>query len=75
MNAISVGDVFPTLSFRERQVCAMALQGLSTKEVAMSLGVSPRTVEDHRATVYRKTNLKNLMQIASLLYGGQKVVA
>lgn len=75
MVAISVGDVFPELSHRERQVCAMSTQGFNTKEMAASLGVSPRTIEDHRASIYRKTGLKNLMQVVGKLYGGQSVTA
>lgn len=75
MTTISVGTVFPNLTHRERQVCAMIMSGLCTKEIAMSLSLSPRTVEDHRASLYQKTEMKNLAQIACRLYGGQKVVA
>lgn len=72
---ISVGDVFPELTARERKVCALTMQGLASKEVAMSLGISHRTVEDHRMEIYRKTGLKTMMHVALRVFGSQKVIA
>jgi DNA-binding CsgD family transcriptional regulator len=72
---ISVGDVFPELTLRERKVCALTVQGMSTKEVAMSLGISHRTVEDYRMEIYRKTGLKTMMHVTFRVFGSQKVVA
>lgn len=36
------------LSDRQKEVMALAIQGLSNKEIAAQLGISPRTVEHHR---------------------------
>ncbi len=46
------------------------LQGLSNKEIAHELGISPRTVENYRAWVMEKmgaTNLADLIRKALLL--------
>lgn len=72
---ISVDDIFPGMTARERKVCALTVSGLNTKEVAMSLGISHRTVEDHRMAIYRKTGLKTMAQVMFRLFGEPKVVA
>ena len=45
------------LSGREREVLQLIGEGLSTKEIADSLGVSARTVEAHRANVMQKLDI------------------
>ena len=42
------------LTSRERQVLGLVARGFSNKAVARELGISPRTVEVHRANVYQK---------------------
>ncbi len=42
------------LTDREREVFALVVADLSSKEVAARLGVSPRTVEHHRAHIMEK---------------------
>lgn len=42
------------LSERERQVLELIANGLTTKQIAVALGLSPRTVESHRATIAAK---------------------
>lgn len=51
---------FNSLSQREREVMALVICGKSNREVADELGISPKTVEVHRARVMAK------MQAASL---------
>jgi len=43
-----------TLSRRERAVLVGLVQGLSNKEIALNLHLSPRTVEIHRGNMLRK---------------------
>jgi DNA-binding CsgD family transcriptional regulator len=45
----------PPLSGREQQVLDRIIEGLRTKEIARSLGLSPRTVE-----IYCNHNLRKL---------------
>jgi two-component system, LuxR family, response regulator FixJ len=47
------------LSLREREVLSDLSQGLSNKEIAMHLGISPRTVEIHRSNLITKIGAKS----------------
>jgi len=46
------------LTLREREVLKLAAEGKSSKEAAELLGISYRTVENHRASIFSKLNLK-----------------
>jgi len=48
------------LSPREREVLTGVCEGFSSKEVARTLGISPRTVELHRANVLSKLGVRNV---------------
>jgi len=48
------------LTEREREVMALLAAGHSNKEVARSLGISPRTAEVHRRHVMEKTGVDSL---------------
>ena len=55
------------LSDRQRQVIILAAEGLSNKEVALQLGISPRTVEHYRESAMNRmqaTSLAELVQMA-----------
>lgn len=45
------------LSNRERSVGVLIVNGLTTKQIAKELGVSERTVDNHRSNIRRKLNL------------------
>ena len=49
-----------TLSGRERDVLLRIIEGLSSKEIARELGLSPRTVETYRANVFVKLEIESL---------------
>lgn len=54
---------FAELSTRERQVLALIVQGLSNKEMARALELSPRTVEVHRANLFAKLQVPSLAHL------------
>ena len=54
---------YATLSPREREVLALVVEGLTNKEVGRSLGMSPRTVETHRANLSHKLQVSTLAQL------------
>lgn len=56
----SVGKV---LSRREQQVLALVLAGRTSKEIADTLELSPRTVEFHRANLMAKLGAANLGEL------------
>lgn len=57
------------LTPRERDVFALVVKGLSTKAIAMELGLSPRTIDDHRTQISIKTGAANLAQLIALADG------
>src|SRR5439155_23834174 len=54
------------LSPRERQVLEGLLTGLPNKSIAYDLGISPRTVEIHRARVMDKMGARSLSELIRL---------
>lgn len=59
----------PELSPREAQVMALLVQGLPHRQIAQALGISPRTVEVHKARVLQKTGAANLVELVHLAAG------
>jgi DNA-binding CsgD family transcriptional regulator len=52
-----------TLSQREREVVLLAVEGLTTGEMARSLQVSPSTIKAHLLKIYRKLGIKRRIQL------------
>lgn len=52
------------LTARELEVLALIGQGMATREIAESLGRSPRTVERHCDAIHKKLNTSNRVQMA-----------
>jgi two-component system response regulator FixJ len=54
------------LTSGEREVLALILEGKLNKEIAAELGLSIRTVEDRRARLMRKTQVKSVAELVQL---------
>lgn len=70
---VDVKDVVETargrlklLTSREYEVLHHIVSGKSSKEAAISLDISPRTVESHRAHIMEKTSVKGLAELVRL---------
>ena len=57
---------YESLTPREREVMVLVTKGLANKEIAGHLGISPRTVENHRARVMEKMDAENIAELCSL---------
>jgi DNA-binding NarL/FixJ family response regulator len=51
------------LSSREGEVLQLIAEGLNTKEIAFTLGVSAKTVETHRQQIMKKLNLYSIAEL------------
>jgi two-component system response regulator FixJ len=58
--AIEAGVLIAGLTSREQDVLKGLADGLPNKTIAFDLGISPRTVEVHRANLMAKLNVKSL---------------
>jgi DNA-binding CsgD family transcriptional regulator len=58
------------LTSRERQLTALVLEGLATKQLAQAFCISPHTVQDHLKSIFAKTGLNSRRELASYLTGG-----
>jgi FixJ family two-component response regulator len=56
-----------TLTRREREVLAQFAAGASNKEAGRKLGISPRTVEDHRANIMKKLGARNAADLIRIV--------
>jgi two-component system, chemotaxis family, CheB/CheR fusion protein len=54
------------LTARQLQIMERVLAGQHSKNIAADLGISQRTVENHRAAIMRKTSAKSLPALARL---------
>jgi two-component system, LuxR family, response regulator FixJ len=61
-----------TLSPRETEVLFRLIDGQSNKVIAQELGISPRTVEVHRANVMRKTRAANFSELIRTFLGAAR---
>jgi len=54
---------YETLTSREQEVMALLAEGLSTKETAEKLFISPKTAENHRSNIMRKLDLHSTLEL------------
>ncbi len=60
------------LTRREREVLDLAGKGLHAKEIASSLGISPRTVEVHKASLMDKLGARNVAELVRFALAADK---
>jgi two-component system CheB/CheR fusion protein len=54
------------LTPRQQQIMQMVLAGHPSKNIAVDLGISRRTVESHRASIMKKARVRSLPELARL---------
>ncbi len=63
---VSAANHVADLTGRQRQIMDMILSGQPNKNIAADLGISQRTVENHRASIMKRTGVKSLPALARL---------
>lgn len=58
-----------SITAREKQVVEYLCLGWENKEIAIVLGISPRTVEDHRWNILKKYKVRNIVELVRAVYG------
>jgi DNA-binding CsgD family transcriptional regulator len=59
-----------TLSPREDQVLRLAAKGMACKQIARVLGISPKTVEQHKTRAFRRLGVPNQAAAVALMTDG-----
>jgi two-component system response regulator FixJ len=60
------------LTAREREVLEGLAKGLPNKTIAFDLGISPRTVEIHRANLMTKLGVRSLSEALRIIFAAQQ---
>jgi FixJ family two-component response regulator len=60
-----------SLTDREREVLERVSQGLHAKEIGAALGISPRTVEVHKARIMAKLGARNVAELVRFAVSGE----
>ena len=62
----NAGAKIANLTLRQHEILDLVLAGHPSKNIAVDLGISQRTVENHRASIMKKTGAKSLPALARL---------
>jgi two-component system response regulator FixJ len=59
------------LTVRQTMVCDLLCSGLASKEIAVELKISPRTVEVHRSRIRKKYGARNTADLVRMVLLGE----
>ena len=59
------------LSEQQRRVLELVSRGMTAREVARGLGISPKTVEQHKGRIFRKLGVPNQAAAVRVALGGR----
>lgn len=63
-------DEIENLTTREKEIITYIYKGLSNKEIAEDLFISPNTVKNHIYNIYKKLEIKNKVELIKLIDRG-----
>lgn len=64
-NSMEISEsVMSKLTHREKEIMQLCCDGLLSKEIASRLDISPRTVEMHKANIFKKLDINNTIELA-----------
>ncbi len=61
-----------SLAPRQREIVDLIVAGMNTKAIARKMGISPKTVENHRARVFAKMSVDSAIELVRMVLGSQK---
>ncbi len=67
VRAGDIQELLTHLTEREREIADLLARGESTKQIALRLSISPKTVDNHRTKIFEKMNVENSTQLANLV--------
>jgi two-component system, NarL family, response regulator DegU len=56
------GELFHCLTTREREILSLIAEGRTTRDIACSLVISPKTVRNHLSHIYEKLGIQDRLQ-------------
>ena len=56
---------FTGLTKREKQILSMVVEGYTSKDMAVKLNLSPRTIDHHRSNLLKKFKMKNSVDLVN----------
>ncbi len=65
----AISNRLNSLTSREMELLPLVIAGHSNKEIARKLGISHRTIEIHRAHIFKKTGAHHLLELVRLYDG------
>jgi two-component system response regulator FixJ len=68
---LSPAELQNTLTPREHAVLTLIIQGSTSKAAGDALGISPRTIEFHRANIMQKLSAKNVADLMRIVFEQQ----
>ena len=68
-NKTTVNDSLNLLSNREKEILEMLSKGLTYKEIAEKVFISPQTVRKHVYHIYEKLHVSNRIEAVNAFYG------
>ncbi|MHC4212806.1 MAG: response regulator transcription factor [Planctomycetota bacterium] len=63
-----IRKLFHTLTKKEHEIMALAVQGKTSKEIAPIFGISHKTVEVHRTNIMEKLGVRSAVQMTKLAF-------
>ena len=61
-------EVTPEFTEREREIIVLCREGLSCKQIAERLCISPRTVDTHKTNIFKKLGISNTMEMVQYAF-------
>ena len=59
------------MTVKQQRICDLVTMGWSSKEISREVGLSPRTIEDHRSEIFKKVGVRNAVELTRKMLGAE----